>query len=281
MSDDLARMSAALRSQQIPFVVIKGGALLALTSGTLPWRHTEDLDVVVAPGLVELARRTLLNQGFDHADIGESVTVDGQDIQLSVAPDHHAEFPLRAPGGTMIDLHRSLPSSQHRLQAVLRAAHDVPVWGVPVPVPRPTHQLTILSEHVWFKHRAAPESLARHLHDARVLLSHGAVARDPASTLTLAILDALHQDPDGRVARLAIPDPQQLIWRQRFDAFAEQSVRLQRNLRWSPAMLARKIVPAESWMDEQFGPASTTSERLAQHATRWKFLIRRVLRGPS
>jgi hypothetical protein len=279
MTDDLVRTAAILNAHAVPFVVIKGGALLAITVYTTPWRHTEDIDVVVAPGLVEHARRILVQHGWTDAAIGESVTVDGNDIRFSLPPDHHAVFPLAAPGGTMVDLHRSLPSSQHRLQAVFRRSRTAMVWGEPVSVPSPTDLLTILSEHVWIKHRASPESLARHLHDARVLLQHGAVPRDPWSNLTHTLLDAMRREPDGPAARLAIPEPAQLSTRRQLDAIAEQLVRLRRNARWSPGQLVRKVVPADAWMDEHFGPADSPTIRALQHFARWQVLLRRSLPG--
>jgi molybdopterin-guanine dinucleotide biosynthesis protein len=279
MLADLVWLARALSDSRLDALLIKGAALVAATAQKAPWRHTEDIDIVAPPGLANAVHASLLQAGASYADLGESIALDGSDYHLQVTGDHHALFPLCAPMGTMVDVHRMLPSRTDSWARVARRSVPVSRQLSDLRMPGPADHLTILSEHSLLKHRAHPAALARHMLDTRHLRRAGAEIDSCSSAVSVALLESLElAGSRGTIARSTVV-PSELFYQARsgIDGLIEQGVRLERDLRWRPRMLLYKLAPHADYMDAHFGPVATPQDRIVQHAQRWKHLVQRGL----
>ena len=150
---DLARIAAVTAGADLPVVVLKGGALAAVTE--VRDRHTDDIDILVKEQDAASLAETLPEAGY--APLGQAW------------PSGHHPFRLfSAPGGSPIDVHVRLPG---RLAAdIWSRARPVDVAGHDLLVPAPADLLEHMCHHVLVHHAAQPRYLPRHLVDVAGLL---------------------------------------------------------------------------------------------------------------
>ncbi len=278
MTADLRWIAQVAEQTAAQVLVIKGAALMALGSTGNPWRHTEDIDIVAAPGVAHTLHRAMLARGARFADLGESVAVDGSDYRQQVTKDHHALFPLVAPMGTMVDIHRTLPSRIFTWARTARRSRRLWAATPALHVPEHSDHLTILADHALIKHRAHPAALARHIVDTRFLLDAGARIESASARASILLLSTLAEPSPftSLAARAVVPDDAQYRFREWVDNAMEQGVRIRRDLRWRPRMLWYKLLPHPDYMRAHFGEARSSTERGRQHLDRWQQLLSRA-----
>ncbi len=143
-SADLASCARALEGAGIAWACVKGPVLAAAYARTGEQRAYGDLDLLVPPDAFEAALAALGNAGGGLVDRNWA-------LMRSVVP---GEVTVRAPQGTVVDLHWSLVSRAHRrarlavpTAPLLRRARRTELLGSAVPVLTPAEALAHLCLH--------------------------------------------------------------------------------------------------------------------------------------
>ena len=159
---------ADLAGGDVPFLLIKGGALVAGESAGLGRRPFDDIDLLVPPSGIPVVVGTLRARGFD-SRIAEGLIARPRQF---LGPTHSTAF---AKGQAEVDLHwRATPLARRPEveEGRWQDARLVDVAGVPVGIPDPTESLLLALEH---EAVPTPSGSARWIADAAVLIDGGGV----------------------------------------------------------------------------------------------------------
>jgi len=288
---DLGVLVGALEDAGVRSIVLKGGALVAGWLDRPADRHLDDIDLWVHPDDVAHAESICDDIGWAWSSVAHRLGVDGRPLGEHGRATHHALAPRTSPNGTSLDLHRHLPgrsaTAAHDFERWWRRAGRADVDGVAVPVPHADDLLWHLCDHVIRHHLAQPRFVLRHLADLTDLgagderrADMDRCAATPTGRTVIGASLALWDAAQGRggVPRwitdlLLAPDPQveqaidvalfagRMVGRVAWDAVAR------------PGMLARKIVPTDAWMRQEYG---VTGGRVAL----WRARVRRLALAP-
>ena len=178
---DLRDIATAFQLRRIPFIVLKGAALMARYPRLVRLRHTDDIDIWVDPRRLHDANTLLLNHGY--RDLGHS-------RDLSNGSDHHRHLRLLVSArGTPVELHRRPPDYGRTalFEEAWQAAERVALGDVEVPTRHAPAMLVDLCAHVVLHHFAQAELWPRHLVDVATMTAGRpelfAVARARATPL--------------------------------------------------------------------------------------------------
>ncbi|MBU6160310.1 MAG: nucleotidyltransferase family protein, partial [Myxococcales bacterium] len=171
---DLRDVVGWLAQAGIRSIPIKGAALLAMTPDASGWRHTEDIDLLVEPGMVHAAEKLLQERNLPLVHPTGALLVDGTPAEFGYVSDMHHVYPRRLPRGTPVELHSRPPESDLRWDELW--AHAVEA-AIGVRVPSPQHQLEILSRHVFRHHYGQVPMVARHCVDVKAILETSPLER--------------------------------------------------------------------------------------------------------
>ena len=281
---DLRDVVGWLEQAGIRSIPIKGAALLAMTPSTPGWRHTEDIDLLVEPGMVRAAERLLHERNLPLVHPTGALLVDGTPAELGYVADMHHVYPRRLPRGTPVELHSRPPESDLCWEDLWTQAV---ASDIGVRVPSPQHQLEILARHVFRHHYGQVPMVARHCVDVQTILADSNVEgpMSPDVKFSLWLVRALSAPPGPErwlAARLALPEGKAMDVRARIMFVFEQNERIRRDLKHRPTFLLRKLWPHEAFMEQEWGPAHDTWQKALRHGRRWKaLLLDAKSRGPG
>lgn len=281
---DLRDVVGWLEQAGIRSIPIKGAALLAMTPDAPGWRHTEDIDLLVEPGMVHAAEQLLQERNLPLVHPTGALLVDGTPAELGYVSDMHHVYPRRLPRGTPVELHSRPPESDLRWDELWEHAVEA---AIGVRVPSPQHQLEILSRHVFRHHYGQVPMVARHCVDVKAILEtsplEGPMSPDVQFSLWLVRALSAPPGPERWLAqRLALPEGTGVAVRERIMFVFEQNERIRRDLKHRPAFLLRKLWPHEAFMEQEWGAANSPWQKALRHGRRWKALLMDAKsRGPG
>jgi len=255
---DLARLVRTLSPEQM--ILLKGAAMVARGDVDAWRRHADDIDVLVPEVDVEDVFDRLRRAGFRRDRHKDHRAIDGRTQSELLGDRHHEAVSMIGPGGTLVELHRHIPSrgGERSFTAVfpLTVQRETSLGLVRVP-----HRLALasmLSSHVFEHHLAEPIFLARHLADMRALrvdprhlpLPLRRFTRDVARRFACAVAEFAHQGAYPPLAALFCPDGDSAAraWR-----FFNAVDRVARDLRIQPKVALRRAFPVRAYFDEAWG----------------------------
>jgi hypothetical protein len=174
--EELRRIGRVLATQQIPLMVLKGGAL-ALSVYTDPaMRFMGDLDVLVPPGRAEAALAILLQEGYTPDAVG------GLTRQSTGADSTWVPTMSRLLGRQVMQLEFHWPDRENVLirQAILLPVTRIWQDAMPLDVDHNLYQpsapmmLTHLCLHAAIQHKFTQLGIRQYLDLDRMIAKHGA-----------------------------------------------------------------------------------------------------------
>lgn len=160
---DLRQTAAALDAAGVPYVALKGAALITHHYDDPARRHLDDIDLLVREDDLDAVAAALGAAGYE----------------LDTTDYNRARHPLcmDSPSGTKVEVHIQLARGDTTM--VWSRAETIDIDGQPVRIASATDLLYHLCHHVIVQHVEDPRFLPRHMVDLDALL--GSVADyDPA-----------------------------------------------------------------------------------------------------
>lgn len=252
---DLTSACRALNAATLPFVAMKGAAMLLAGLVHPAARHLEDIDLLIPLRHLDRIIDCLTAAGFQFE----------RHLDHRGLPSQDYEVPGRGPRGTLVELHLRPPGSTDNFDKTLSASRAI-VAGDDARAHIPSNEALLeqLSDHVLFHHAIAPLYLMRHLADVRALLAAGTRAHGLAATASVALFNAVWTSPRFW-AELLMPAGVQL---QLHSLFSDRVILLSSLLRTArhPSAFLRRLFPHRSYLIEHYGSvsAATYVKRLVQ-----------------
>jgi hypothetical protein len=258
-------LSMLLSRASVKHVFLKGAGIAAHAVQVLSGdRHTDDVDVVVAPGDRATVLEILETLGYV-ADLDSHLpAVGGGSLsEQGFTTSDHAEMGLISPRGVRLDLHWFVPDAWvSDLEELLLHTRPAGPEGGQIPVPIPALLLAQICDHVVVHHRARPAYLPRHLADVTDLLAAfgpqlwlaaAPLGSQAALRFTKWLYDATVQERPA--VRLIAPSARtRAIWDASAEVF-DVIDRAQRDLREDPRRILRKLAPAREFVAASYGIA--------------------------
>lgn len=256
-------VGAVLDRAGIQALLMKGAALAALGVGAeLGDRHSDDVDVLVPEGHRSAAEAALGRAGYVRADAVTRPAVDGRPVAAQeVRAGDHAAPCLVSPTGVHVDLHDRVPDA--RLGTFAAFDGYTQQTADAATIPTPAALLAQLCDHVVVHHQARPSYLARHVADlvsleARFGDAIWTAARPlcfpVAWQVSRALLWLARTNPSAAAGVLVPSERSRVAVEMAWEAL-DVAGRVRRDLFNDPSRLARKLVPARSYVAASYDVA--------------------------